>query len=679
MRFSVVVAALCAPSALSFPWLAPEGLDALLNHPEARAEIDRRLKEHQVDQAEKSHEPRQLKTGVVGGVVSLLGGTVEAVVDNVLGLIPTNKAVTGLQKFPESSHPFKAPGKTDQRGPCPGLNTLANHGYIPRNGIATIGQIQAGTAKLFNMGADLSALLAVGGAVDGGDLLSQKMSIGGPDNRVGLLNGALNKIFGKPSGIAGHGKFNEGDASATREDFYLNGDNISFKSELFKQMHQQALAKGDGTYNVDAIKEHFKNRYRDSKAANKQFYFNLPSAAVVMGAYYFVPGFFSNGTIGAGGIANEASITSFYGAKPKRKNAWKDKDLEYTHVPERIPEQGWYRRATPMTIPEAVGGILDVYLYAQPALGGSGADGSWVVGPLDLPKDPQGLSCFLYNAIFANFPAELFNSVRLLQSILNGVSDALVPGYKALGCKVDFPDAKGSSASKKFAAYEKKIHVVYYQHTQNPFLPTLPIPGDPRNGAASSVSRSFRGNTFSSACRLWMIAQEVLGVYNFAKALISERVPLSFAELKYQKLLVWVDGLDDGMKRVEDCPYESIIFHTLFHVVVTIIFRPFITLPRSSRLMTLTSPDSHPKALYAASMNQLKELVFCFYAKYPQSAYTTFFNAAPPTLSLAMLEDLQGPSWRHYFYLCVRCWQDLFEEMVIFDELIYKNTALSSK
>ncbi|KAF5254691.1 hypothetical protein FANTH_624 [Fusarium anthophilum] len=456
MRFSVVVATLCAPSALSFPWLAPEGLDALLNHPEARAEIDRRLKEHQVGQEEKSHEPRQLKTGVVGGVVSLLGGTVEAVVDNVLGLIPTNKAVNGLQKFPEASHPFKAPGKTDQRGPCPGLNTLANHGYIPRNGIATIGQIQAGTAKLFNMGADLSALLAVGGAIDGGDILSQKMSIGGPDNRVGLLNGALNKIFGKPSGIAGHGKFNEGDASATREDFYLNGDNISFKPELFKQMHQQALAKGDGTYNVDAIKEHFKNRYRDSKAANKQFYFNVPSAAVVMGAYYFVPGFFSNGTIGAGGIANEASITSFYGAKPKRENAWKDKDLEYTHVPERIPEQGWYRRATPMTILEAVGGILDVYLYAQPALGGSGADGSWVVGPLDLPNDPQGLSCLLYNAIFANFPSELFNSVKLLQSILNGVSDALVPGYKALGCKVDFPDAKGSSASKEFAAYEKK-------------------------------------------------------------------------------------------------------------------------------------------------------------------------------------------------------------------------------
>jgi hypothetical protein len=265
-----------------------------------------------------------------------------------------------------ANYPYKAPGSTDQRGPCPGLNTLANHGCtsfssvpivyhinltlldIPRNGIATIGQIQAGTQALFNMGADLGALLATGGAIDGGDIISTKMSIGGPDNRVGVLNGALNSLLGTPSGISGHGKFNEGDASATRLDFYLEGDNISFRPELFKQMHQQALAKGNGTYNVDAIKEHFKNRYAASKAANKQFYFNLPSAGVVMGAYYFIPGFFSNGTIGAGGIANEASITSFYGAKPQTAGAWNNPNLEYTHVPERIPEQGWYRRATPV-------------------------------------------------------------------------------------------------------------------------------------------------------------------------------------------------------------------------------------------------------------------------------------------------------------------------------------------
>ncbi|KAF2129688.1 hypothetical protein P153DRAFT_24182 [Dothidotthia symphoricarpi CBS 119687] len=443
MRTSLYLAALAAPTTLAFPWMKPEGLDALMSHPEAQAEIRRRLegREH------AKEEPRQLGTSLVPGVVQLLGGTLQAVLDSTLGLIPTDKSVNGLKKFPEANYPFKAPGSTDQRGPCPGLNTLANHGYIPRNGIATVGQIQAGTEQLFNMGADLSALLAVGGAVDGGDIVSTKMSIGGPDSRVGVLNGKLNNVLGTPSGIAGHGKFNEGDASATREDFYLNGDNISFKPELFKQLHQQALAKGDGTYSVAAVKEHFKNRYAASKAANSQFYFNLPSAGVVMGAYYFIPGFFSNGTIGDGGVANEESITSFYGAK-STSGTWDDPNRTYVHVPERIPEKGWYRRKTPMTIAEAVGGILDVYLYATPAMGGSGADQSWVVGPANIPNNPQALSCFLYNAVYANFPSELFNTVSLALIVANFVSDKLAPGYKALGCQINFPDASGSNSDK---------------------------------------------------------------------------------------------------------------------------------------------------------------------------------------------------------------------------------------
>lgn len=202
-----------------------------------------------------------------------------------------------------------------------------------------------------------------------------------------------------------------------------------------------------------AVKEHFKNRYAASKAANSKFYFNVPSAAVVMGAYYFIPAFFSNGTIGAGGIANEASITSFYGAKPDRANAWDDPNLTYTHVPERIPEVGWYRRATPMTIAEAVGGILDVYLYAQPALGGAGADQSWVAGPLNLPNNVQGLSCFLYNAIYANFPSELYNSAALLESVVNAVSGLIAPGYKALGCDVNLPKPMGGDVTKQWQAF----------------------------------------------------------------------------------------------------------------------------------------------------------------------------------------------------------------------------------
>ena len=36
------------------------------------------------------------------------------------------------------AHAWVAPKNGDQRGPCPGLNALANHGYLPHNGVADI-------------------------------------------------------------------------------------------------------------------------------------------------------------------------------------------------------------------------------------------------------------------------------------------------------------------------------------------------------------------------------------------------------------------------------------------------------------------------------------------------------------------------------------------------------------
>lgn len=50
------------------------------------------------------------------------------------------------------SHAFKAPSATDQRGPCPGLNAMANHGYMPHNGIGQMSDFVQGTAAVFGMG-----------------------------------------------------------------------------------------------------------------------------------------------------------------------------------------------------------------------------------------------------------------------------------------------------------------------------------------------------------------------------------------------------------------------------------------------------------------------------------------------------------------------------------------------
>lgn len=54
-------------------------------------------------------------------------------IDKRLSFDPKVQAVSTI-----GEHAFIAPTAGDQRGPCPGLNALANHGYLPHNGVATI-------------------------------------------------------------------------------------------------------------------------------------------------------------------------------------------------------------------------------------------------------------------------------------------------------------------------------------------------------------------------------------------------------------------------------------------------------------------------------------------------------------------------------------------------------------
>lgn len=45
------------------------------------------------------------------------------------------------------THRYIAPGPNDIRGPCPGLNILANHGYISRTGVASVLDLTTASTK----------------------------------------------------------------------------------------------------------------------------------------------------------------------------------------------------------------------------------------------------------------------------------------------------------------------------------------------------------------------------------------------------------------------------------------------------------------------------------------------------------------------------------------------------
>jgi len=55
-------------------------------------------------------------------------------------------------QIPDASHQWARPVSGDSRGPCPALNTLANHGYLPRNGKhLSVDQIASSVMTVFNI------------------------------------------------------------------------------------------------------------------------------------------------------------------------------------------------------------------------------------------------------------------------------------------------------------------------------------------------------------------------------------------------------------------------------------------------------------------------------------------------------------------------------------------------
>lgn len=97
------------------------------------------------------------------------------------------------------------------RGPCPGLNALANHGYLPRSGV--VGLVQAATAvqQVYGLAYNIGLPLSLYATLVDGDPIAQTWSIGGaPPPLPGL------PIIGSGNGLSGsHNKY-ETDASPTR-------------------------------------------------------------------------------------------------------------------------------------------------------------------------------------------------------------------------------------------------------------------------------------------------------------------------------------------------------------------------------------------------------------------------------------------------------------------------------
>lgn len=324
------------------------------------------------------------------------------------GTIPANSTLVGrdLASFlgfgpaEDADHPWIAPGEGDFRGPCPGLNTAANHGYIPRNGLVNPVQLFIGTFQALSLSPDLCAILAVISFLFRGDMTRLELSIG---TRHGLGDG-----------LAGHGVL-EGDASVTRQDAFL-GNQWDLDTSRFNDLIREMDQYGGGYITPISLSQSRFRAWQYSRKNNARFDFNPWRMLVAYGESGFVQ------------------------ENLRGDNIRFTKDMAYHwFVLERFPP-GWSKRKIPMTTPEIVAwalviealkptlpgwslGIKGLFIpipdvssiggfFAGGSLGGNGA------GTI------QSVGCALGSAVLGWFPSTLTNIFGALN----------IGGLNGMGC-----------------------------------------------------------------------------------------------------------------------------------------------------------------------------------------------------------------------------------------------------
>ncbi|KAF4340440.1 conidial development fluffy [Fusarium beomiforme] len=217
----------------------------------------------------------------------------------------------------------------------------------------------------------------------------------------------------------------------------------------------------------------------------------------------------------------------------------------------------------------------------------------------------------------------------------------------------------------------------FYPREPIRYPPVLPMPGkvvDNMNPIMTkeSVPSVPRHSSpyFHTQCRLWVIALEVVSVYKQPSNVpISERVPIAFVEAKYRRLVACMDELGENGVRGGDYPAHVLILYIYFNVIVLNILHPFIQeASTSANLMrSFAAPDSNPKTIYAASVNQLKQLTLWYYLRDGKSM-SIWINPGFLVLVGALLRD-EGTvdlSQRLYVLLCIRCCANLYVAYPIF-------------
>jgi len=226
---------------------------------------------------------------------------------------------------------WQAPGPDDVRAPCTFMNTMANHGYFPRDGRGiTFAMMEEQFLKAMSLSPEMTAILALASLTTRGNetqttLFDIKSSFGtrmpGEVNDHGIPYINLDDLDY-------HGGI-EHDASLVRLDTY-EGDNHSINPELLEQFLNSTA---DGEYfTQEDIAAYRKMRFQLQKRINPTFTFGPKEEAIAFGEVGLVVGLFGQ------------PLHDFRVPLPFMRSLF---------ALQKLPiEEGWVKRSLPLTAVE---------------------------------------------------------------------------------------------------------------------------------------------------------------------------------------------------------------------------------------------------------------------------------------------------------------------------------------
>ncbi|PSN64891.1 Cloroperoxidase [Corynespora cassiicola Philippines] len=342
-------------------------------------------------------------------------------------------------------HAFRAPSDLDQRGPCPGLNALANHGYISRDGITSFAEVVNAINQVMGMGVELALILGLMGTVWTGNPLSLNpgFSIGGTvavDGSDNILNN-LDGLLGDPRGLEGSHNWIESDSSLTRDDLYMTGDAWTMNMTLFRDIHDRA--DENGVISMDLLADQAARRWKYSVAHNPNFYYGPITGMVSRNAgYLFLGRLLSNHTEeNPDGILTQDVFKKFFAVFENAQG-----EFEYRKGHETIP-QNWYRKPLEYGLIPLNLDLID-WVIKHPELGSIGGNTGKVNSftGLDLSNVTSGLLntttllennnllCFVLQLLKTFAPNSLSGILKTLEGPLKLVDDIIATPLLSLAC-----------------------------------------------------------------------------------------------------------------------------------------------------------------------------------------------------------------------------------------------------